>query len=178
MQACQHCHFQACAKLLVTEVRRRASNQSTEAAASAIASFLEVTIIFFIGFRGDYYLFIFLGDDHRLFYSYWRWPSSFYMFWRQLLSFNIFYLSDCYFSNHYIHTKSTAISFFLEETTNHNRFLLFFLSERLNSSLISSSCLSSPSHTLTDIQSLVNRCKNLFMNVFNTTQQLDSTRWR
>ena len=66
-QACQHCNFQACAKLLVTEVRRRASNQSTEAAASAIASFLEVTIIFFIRFRGDYYLFIFLGDDHHLF---------------------------------------------------------------------------------------------------------------
>ena len=33
---------QACAKLLVTEVRRRASNQSTEQAASAIAQFLEV----------------------------------------------------------------------------------------------------------------------------------------
>ena len=33
---------QACSKLLVTEVRRRASNQSTEQAASAIAQFLEV----------------------------------------------------------------------------------------------------------------------------------------
>ena len=33
---------QACSKLLVTEVRRRASNQSTEQAAVAIAQFLEV----------------------------------------------------------------------------------------------------------------------------------------
>ena len=34
---------QACSKLLVTEVRRRASNQSTEQAAGAIAQFLEVS---------------------------------------------------------------------------------------------------------------------------------------
>ena len=31
-------------RLLVTEVRRRASNQSTEAAASAIATFMEVDV--------------------------------------------------------------------------------------------------------------------------------------
>ena len=34
---------QACSKLVVTEVRRRASNQSTEQAAAAIAQFLEVS---------------------------------------------------------------------------------------------------------------------------------------
>ena len=34
--------LKACSKLLVTEVRRRASNQSTEQAAGAIAQFLEV----------------------------------------------------------------------------------------------------------------------------------------
>jgi len=33
---------QATSRLLVTEVRRRASNQSTEAAASAIASYMEI----------------------------------------------------------------------------------------------------------------------------------------
>ena len=40
---------QACSKLLVTEVRRRASNQSTEQAAGAIASFLEVNLADFYG---------------------------------------------------------------------------------------------------------------------------------
>ena len=34
---------QACGRLLVTEVRRRASNQSTEEAAAAIAAFMEVS---------------------------------------------------------------------------------------------------------------------------------------
>ena len=36
-------YLKACSKLLVTEVRRRASNQSTEQAAGAIAHFLEVS---------------------------------------------------------------------------------------------------------------------------------------